>query len=388
MKSISILGSTGSIGTQTLDVVRTHSDKISVRAIYGHSNMDLLHQQIIEFQPDIAGIKDADLAEQLREKTGRTEIVYGERGLKEIATFLETDTVVSSLVGFAGVKPTLDAIFAGKNIALANKETLVAAGHLIMPAVKKAGVTLMPIDSEHAALFQCLQGNRREDVAKMIITCSGGSFRFKKREDLVGVTKDQALNHPTWKMGGKITIDSATLFNKGLEVIEAHWLYDLPFDQIETIMHPQSIVHSFVEYKDGSLMAQVGTHDMRLPIQYALSYPQRWGNDFPKLSLEQAKQLDFFPIDHETFPGIQMAVAAGIAGGSLPAVMNAANEEAVYAFLAGKIEFLKIYELVGLAITKHKAVKDPDLVAVQQADAWARENVQKNISTLSESATL
>lgn len=385
MKSISILGSTGSIGTQCLDVARIHPDKLSVRAIYGHSNIEELHRQIIEFQPDVAGIKDADLAEQLREKTGRTEIVYGEKGLKEIATYSEVDTVVSSLVGFAGVKPTLDAIEAGKNIALANKETLVAAGHLIMPAVQKKDITLMPIDSEHAALFQCLQGNRREDVAKMIITCSGGSFRFKKRSDLVGVTKDQALNHPTWKMGGKITIDSATLFNKGLEVIEAHWLYQLPFEQIETIMHPQSIIHSFVEYVDGSLLAQVGTHDMRLPIQYALSYPERWSNEFPKLSLEQTKQMDFFPIDHETFPGIEIAVAAGKAGGSVPAVMNAANEEAVCAFLRGEIEFLQIYDLVNAALVKHKKTNALTLSDVQAADAQARELVAKTIQNLRES---
>lgn len=382
MKSISLLGSTGSIGTQTLDVIREHAEKLSIRAIYGHSNIDLLHQQIIEFQPDIAGIKDADLADQLREKSGRTEIVYGERGLKEIATFSESDTLVSSLVGFAGVQPTLDAIEAGKDIGLANKETLVAAGHLIMPAVKKAGITLMPIDSEHSALFQSLQGNRREDVKKMILTCSGGSFRFKKRDDLMGVTKDQALNHPTWKMGGKITIDSATLFNKGLEVIEAHWLYDLPYDQIETVMHPQSIIHSFVEYVDGNLIAQVGTHDMRLPIQYALSFPERWGNEFPKLSLEQVQKMEFFPIDHETFPGITMARQAGNAGGSLPTVLNAANEEAVYAFLAGKIEFLQIYDLVGLALTKHKLVKNPDLETVLKVDKDTREMVQTQISHL------
>lgn len=384
MKSISILGSTGSIGSQCLDVVRQHPDKLSVRAISGYNELEKIHQQIIEFQPDLACVADADLAEQLREKTGRTEVVFGEKGLKEVATYAETDTVVGSIVGFAGVKPTLDAIEAGKNVALANKETLVAAGHLVMPAVEKAGITLMPIDSEHCALFQCLLGNKLADVSKMIITCSGGSFRFKKRSDLVGVTKDQALNHPTWKMGGKITIDSATLFNKGLEVIEAHWLYGLPYNRIETVMHPQSVVHSFVEYHDGSMMAQIGTHDMRIPIQYALSYPERWGNEFPRLSLEQTKQMDFFPIDHETFPGIEIAVAAGKVGGSVPAVMNAANEEAVFAFLRGEIEFLQIYDLVSAAILKHKKTSASDLASLQQADREARELVKKHIATFKE----
>ncbi len=377
--NISVLGSTGSIGTQTLDVVREHRGRFNVVAVSGKNEVGLLEKQIREFRPRLASVASKEAADAL-EKTARENdctVLLGKDSLREIATMQEADVVVGALVGFLGLEPTLEAINAGKRIALANKETLVAAGHLVMKAVEENNAVLTPIDSEHSALFQCLQGEKRQGIKRMVVTCSGGAFKFKKKEELLNATPQQALGHPTWSMGAKITIDSATLFNKGLEVIEAHWLYGVPYERIETVMHPQSIVHSMVEFVDGSVMAQLATHDMRLPIQYALSYPERFPNSFPRLDFLKNPKLEFFPIDHAAFPGLGIAVEAGRIGGTMPAVMNAANEEAVMSFLSEKTPFLSIADTVQGVMERHSPAKDPSLGRIKEADEWARKEAKK-----------
>ncbi|MFH0714573.1 MAG: 1-deoxy-D-xylulose-5-phosphate reductoisomerase [Candidatus Diapherotrites archaeon] len=377
MKAISVLGSTGSIGKQTLDVVQSHPDKFKIVALSGKDELDEIKRQLQLFKPKLFSVENEEIARKVEQFANGTEIVFGGAGLDAVATVEEADTVVGSLVGFLGLKPVLKAIQAGKNIALANKETLVAAGELVMEEVQKHNVLLTPIDSEHSALFQCLHGENKQEIKRLVITCSGGPFKFKQRSELKDVTVEQALGHPTWNMGAKITIDSSTLMNKGLEVIEAHWLYGVSFDKIDTILHPQSIVHSMVEFVDGSVMAQLGTHDMRTPIQYALSYPERFDTSFPRLDFEKNAKLEFYPIDRESFPSLSYAYEAGQKGGTLPCAMNAANEEAVYAFLKQKIGFLDIDFTVRKVMDAHKNVLHPSIEDIFEADKKAREETRR-----------
>ncbi|ATA59574.1 1-deoxy-D-xylulose-5-phosphate reductoisomerase [Geobacillus stearothermophilus] len=378
LKYISILGASGSIGQQTLDVMRAHPDKFRLAAASVGKNVEAARKLIAEFSPVLVAVTDRDAYEVLRcEYSGRTAVVYGEEGLVEAAICPQADVVVTAVVGSVGLVPTLKAIEAGKTIALANKETLVVAGHLVTAAAKRRGVPLLPVDSEHSAIFQCLQGEKREHVEKLILTASGGSFRDRTREELAHVTVEEALRHPNWSMGAKITIDSATMMNKGFEVIEAHWLFGLPYKRIEVVLHRESVIHSLVEFRDTSILAQLGTPDMRIPIQYALAYPER-------LPLAAAKPLDlaalgalhFAPVDFDRYRCLRFAYEAGKRGGSLPTVLNAANEEAVAAFLAGRIPFLAIEEWIERALERHQPVDDPQLEEIREIDADVRAYVR------------
>lgn len=383
MKNISILGSTGSIGRQTLEVAAANPEKLKVRALAAHKSDELLEQQIKQFEPDIAVLTDKDAAKHLADRYhGKTEILAGEEGLLAAATYEGADTVLGSMVGYAGLRPTLAAIACGKNIALANKETLVAAGSIVMEAVRKHGVSLTPVDSEHSAIFQSLRGGTEKEVQRLIITASGGPFRGKKRSELENVTLAQCLNHPNWSMGQKVTLDSSTLANKGLEVMEAHWLFDMPYDKIAVVVHPQSIVHSLVEFCDGSVIAQLGVPDMRLPIQFALSWPERYNYSFEQLDLVAAGNLTFEAPDLEAFPSLKIAIDCGKAGGTLPCAFNAANEEAVYAFLAGKIKYLDIPYITATVTAQHNNVLRPQLEDIEATDAWARAAAQGVIAKL------
>jgi len=376
MKGISVLGSTGSVGRQTLDVIREHNTEFRVVALSANRNIELIKQQIEEFRPLAVAIMDEGKAAELCEQVD-IPVYTGMEGLIKIATIKQADIVVTSVVGSVGIKPTAEAIKAGKAIALANKETLVSAGEYIMGLVKKYNTHLTPIDSEHSAILQCLNGENRSEVEKIIITCSGGSFLGRKREDLENVDVGAALNHPTWSMGRKITIDSATLMNKGFEVLEAMHLYDIPLSQIEVVVHPQSIIHSMVEYKDGSVIAQLGEKDMRLPIQYSLSFPRRPSNSFKKLNLAETGKLTFEKPDTITFPCLTYAYEAGETGGTLPAVMNAANEVAVDAFLKGKIKFLDIPRIIKGTMDLHSNTDSPDIDEILSADEWARKKASE-----------
>ncbi|AKU27732.1 1-deoxy-D-xylulose-5-phosphate reductoisomerase [Anoxybacillus geothermalis] len=378
MKYISILGASGSIGQQTLDVIRAHPDEFRLAAASVGKNIEAARRLIAEFSPSLVAVADRDAYEVLyREYSGRTAVVYGEEGLVEAAVCPQADVVVTAVVGSVGLVPTLKAIEAGKTIALANKETLVVAGHLVTAAAKRRGVPLLPVDSEHSAIFQCLQGEKREHVEKLILTASGGSFRDRTREELAHVTVEEALRHPNWSMGAKITIDSATMMNKGFEVIEAHWLFGLPYERIDVVLHRESVIHSLVEFRDTSILAQLGTPDMRIPIQYALAYPER-------LPLAAAKPLDlaalgalhFAPVDFDRYRCLRFAYEAGKRGGSLPTVLNAANEEAVAAFLAGRIPFLAIEEWIERALERHQPVDDPQLEEIREIDADVRAYVR------------
>jgi 1-deoxy-D-xylulose-5-phosphate reductoisomerase len=378
LKYISILGASGSIGQQTLDVMRAHPDKFRLAAASVGKNVEAARKLIVEFSPVLVAVTDRDAYEVLRcEYSGRTAVVYGEEGLVEAAVCPQADVVVTAVVGSVGLVPTLKAIEAGKTIALANKETLVVAGHLVTAAAKRRGVPLLPVDSEHSAIFQCLQGEKREHVEKLILTASGGSFRDRTREELAHVTVEEALRHPNWSMGAKITIDSATMMNKGFEVIEAHWLFGLPYERIDVVLHRESVIHSLVEFRDTSILAQLGTPDMRIPIQYALAYPER-------LPLAAAKPLDlaalgalhFAPVDFDRYRCLRFAYEAGKRGGSLPTVLNAANEEAVAAFLAGRIPFLAIEEWIERALERHQPVDDPQLEEIREIDADVRAYVR------------
>ena len=383
MKHISLLGSTGSIGKQTLEVVAANPDKLKVRALAAHRSDELLEQQIRQFEPDIAVLSDKDAAARLAARYhGKTKILAGDEGLLAAATYDEADTVLASMVGYAGLRPTLAAIECGKNIALANKETLVAAGSLVMAAVRKHGVSLTPVDSEHSAIFQSLRGGAEKEVKRLIVTASGGPFRGKKRSELENVTLAQCLKHPNWSMGPKVTLDSSTLANKGLEVMEAHWLFDMPYDKIDVVVHPQSIVHSLVEFCDGSVIAQLGEPDMRLPIQYALSWPDRFDYSFEQLDLVKAASLTFEAPDLEAFPSLKIAVDCGKAGGTLPCAFNAANEEAVNAFLHDKIKYLDIPYITAAVTQAHDNVAAPQIDDIEQADAWARAEAQRVIEGL------
>lgn len=362
MKKIAILGSTGSIGTQTLDVVRLNGD-IEVLGISAGSNVELLERQVREFHPRLAAVWKEEAAGELAVRIADTDtkVVSGMEGLLELARMPETEILVTAIVGMIGIRPTMEAIRAVKDIALANKETLVTAGHLIMPMAKEYGVKILPVDSEHSAIFQALHGENPKEIEKLLITASGGPFRGKKTEELAHVTLADTLKHPNWVMGQKITVDSATLVNKGLEVMEAKWLFDMDLDHIEVVVQPKSIIHSMVEFKDGAVMAQLGTPDMRLPIQYALYYPERRYLYGERLDFRTLTQITFEEPDMETFKGLPMAMEASRQGGSMPTVFNAANELAVHKFLHEKIGFLDIYEIIGQSMSRHKVIPHPDL---------------------------
>lgn len=383
MKNITLLGSTGSIGRQTVEVALANPDKIKIKALVAHKSDELLEEQIKLLQPDLAVLSDKEAAARLASRYhGRTEILAGEEGVLAAATYAGSDTVLASMVGYAGLRPTLAAINCGKNIALANKETLVAAGSIVMQAVADKGVSLTPVDSEHSAIFQALRGGRENEVKRLIITASGGPFRGKKRSELENVTLAQCLNHPNWSMGKKVTLDSSTLANKGLEVMEAHWLFNMPYEKIAVVVHPQSIVHSLVEFCDGSVIAQMGDPDMRLPIQYALSWPERYPYAFDQLDLVKYGTLTFEEPDLEAFPSLAIAIECGKAGGTLPCAFNAANEEAVNAFLEGKIKYLDIPYITATVTQKHQSVANPTIEDIEVADAAARRAAQAVISSL------
>lgn len=361
MKNIMVLGSTGSIGTQTLDVVRRNAD-MNIVSLAAGENIDLLEQQIIEFEPEMVCVYQEDKALALKKRLGgrKTEVLTGMDGMIACATASSGDIVVASVVGMIGIRPVIEAIKAKKDIAFANKETLVTAGHIIMPLVRELGVNLLPVDSEHAAVFQCLNGERHDDIRKIILTASGGPFRGKSLKDLENVSVQDALNHPNWSMGKKITVDSSTMVNKGLEVIEARWLFDMPFEQIEVVIQPQSIIHSMVEFADGAVMAQLGTPDMRLPIQYALCYPERRERIGEPLDFTKLAGITFEQPDLGTFRGLALAYEAGKTGGSMPTVYNAANERAVSLFLQQKISYLTMADMIEDAMDAHKLKVNPD----------------------------
>ena len=362
MKKIAILGSTGSIGTQTLDVVRANGD-IEVLGISAGRNVKMLEEQAREFHPQLIAVWDENAAKDLAVRLADMDvkIVSGMEGLLELARMPQTDILVTAVVGMIGIRPTMEGIKAGKDIALANKETLVTAGHLIIPMAKENGVQILPVDSEHSAIFQALHGEKRAQVEKLLITASGGPFRGRKREELEYVTLADTLKHPNWVMGQKITVDSATLVNKGLEVMEARWLFDVDLDHIQVVVQPKSIIHSMVEFKDGAVMAQLGTPDMRLPIQYALYYPERRYLDGERLDFHKLKEIAFEDPDMDTFLGLPMAMDAARKGGSMPTAFNAANELAVKKFLQEKIGFLDIYDIIAQSMERHTVIRNPEL---------------------------
>ena len=376
-KNIAILGSTGSIGTQTLEVIAGFPKEFKAIYLTANNNVTLLTEQIRRFKPKgVVILNERSVKEIKRQIPSGVEVLYGEEGLLEIVQRKEVDIVVSSLVGFAGLKPTIKAIEAKKKIALANKETLVVAGEIIMPLVDRYKTDLLPVDSEHSAIFQCLVGELPNKVEKIILTASGGPFRTKSKEELKKVTLEQALKHPNWTMGNKITIDSATLMNKGLEVIEAHWLFGIPLERIEVVIHPQSIIHSMVEFVDGSIKAQLGLPDMKLPIQYALTYPSRSAVKSDRVHFPTLNEMTFFEPDRGNFPCLQLAYDALGEGGTIPAAMNAANEVAVAKFLEGEISFLDIPKIISNAMEKHSNTANPSLEEIVEADRETRAYLQ------------
>lgn len=370
MKKIAILGSTGSIGTQTLDVARANGD-LQILGISAGQNVKKLEEQVREFAPKLAAVWSEEAARDLAVRVADTDtkVVSGMDGLLELASMEGTQMLVTAIVGMIGIRPTMEAIRAGKDIALANKETLVTAGHLIMPLAREHKVQILPVDSEHSAIFQALNGENKKEIRKLLITASGGPFRGRKKEELKSVTLEDTLKHPNWVMGRKITVDSATLVNKGLEVMEARWLFGTELEQIQVVVQPQSVIHSMVEFKDGAVMAQLGTPDMRLPIQYALYYPERRYLDGERLDFAKLGSLTFEEPDMETFLGLPMALKASRTGGSMPTVFNAANEMAVAKFLRREIGFLDIYDVIGQSMARHETMKHPNLdeiLAVEQ----------------------
>ncbi|MBS6520307.1 MAG: 1-deoxy-D-xylulose-5-phosphate reductoisomerase [Clostridiales bacterium] len=377
MKKIAILGSTGSIGTQTLEVVRENKD-IEVLGLAAGNNIKLLERQIREFHPKMAAVWSEERAKELREnvKDLDIKIVSGMEGLIELSVMEGSEILVTAIVGMIGIRPTIEAIKAGKDIALANKETLVTAGHIIMPLAKEYQVAILPVDSEHSAIFQSLQGGQEKALHKILLTASGGPFRKKTREELLDIQVEDALKHPNWEMGRKITIDSSTLVNKGLEVIEAKWLFDVSLDQIEVVVHPQSIIHSMVEYVDGAIIAQLGTPDMKLPIQYALYYPERRFLPGDRLDFAVLSKLTFEKPDMETFYGLRLAFEAGKEGGSLPTVFNAANELAVSKFLDQKIKYMEIPEIIEHCMQAHKTIADPSVDEILQTEQEVYEQIE------------
>ena len=380
-RGIAILGSTGSIGTQALDVVRAQPGRFRVEVLTAGRNADLLIAQALEFKPNAVAIADASQGQKVRDALWEHDIkaYSGQDAIAQLVEMDGIDIVLTALVGFAGLRPTMNAIAAGKHIALANKETLVVAGGPVMEAARQKGVDILPVDSEHSAIFQCLAGEFHNPIEKLILTASGGPFRGRNRDELATVTREQALKHPNWEMGAKITIDSASLMNKGLEVIEARWLFDIPAERIEVVVHPQSIVHSGVQFEDGSIKVQMGLPDMKLPIQYALGYPQRLANSFPRFSFTDYPSLSFEQPDLTTFRNLQLAYDALAAGGSAPCVLNAANEIAVAAFLQGEVGFLEMSDVVEHALSSVEHVAQPDLEALFGLDTLAREAARSRV---------
>lgn len=378
MKKIVLLGSTGSIGTQTLEVVSSYSDRLSVVALAAGSNVTMMEQQIRKYKPSYAVMWSEEAAKELREKVKDTEVkvLSGMEGLIEISSLPEADVVVTAIVGMIGIRPTIAAIKAGKDIALANKETLVTAGHIIMPLAKEHGVSILPVDSEHSAIFQSLNGEPKDKISKILLTASGGPFRGWTREQMEKVQVEDALKHPNWAMGRKITIDSATMVNKGLEVIEAGWLFGVSADKIKVVVQPQSIIHSMVEYVDGAVMAQLGVPDMKLPIQYALFYPDRLPMQDNKIDFFALGQITFEEPDPEVFTGLKLAYEAFRTGGSMPTVFNAANEKAVSLFLERKIGFLEIPELIGASMEQHKVIANPTVEQILETEASCYEFIE------------
>ena len=377
MKQIAILGSTGSIGTQTLEVVRENGD-IQVLAMAAGNNIALLKQQIREFHPKLVAVWSEEKAKELRDriKDTKTEVMCGMDGLIAVSVYKDVEILVTAIVGMIGIRPTIEAIKAGKHIALANKETLVTAGHIIMPLAKEYGVSILPVDSEHSAIFQSLQGNERKSIHKILLTASGGPFRGKKEEDLLNIKVEDALKHPNWTMGQKITIDSSTMINKGLEVIEAKWLFDVDVDQVQVVVQPQSIIHSMVEYVDGAIMAELGTPDMKLPIQYALYYPERRYLPGDRLDFWSLGKINFEKPDMKTFYGLELAYEAGRKGGSLPTVFNAANELAVSKFLNREIRYLEIMEIVEDCMRAHRNIEHPTLQQILDTEKATYERIE------------
>ncbi|WP_031514411.1 1-deoxy-D-xylulose-5-phosphate reductoisomerase [Desulfofalx alkaliphila] len=376
MKKVSIIGSTGSIGCQALDVAYNNPDKIKIVGLSAGKNIELLIKQVKEFQPKVVSVSSVEHAGLLQKEFGASkgiDIYHGSEGLLAVAGCEDADIVLTAVTGTVGLAPTLKAIESGKDLALANKETLVAAGPLVMAEAGARGVKIYPVDSEHSAIWQCLNGEDTKALSRLILTASGGPFRNLPQKEMDAITPEQALKHPNWNMGSKITIDSATLMNKGLEVIEARWLFDVDFDKVDVLVHPQSIVHSMVEFIDGSVMAHLGIPDMRIPIQYALSNPHRWPNNLPKLDLMQVAHLTFERPDLDRFPCLKLAYQAGRIGGTMPAVLNAANEVAVERFLRKEIAFTDIPKTVSRVMEKHQRVASPTLEDILQADRWARE---------------
>jgi 1-deoxy-D-xylulose-5-phosphate reductoisomerase len=376
MKKIVVLGSTGSIGRQTLEIIRCYPERFKLLGLGAGRNWRLLAEQLKEFRPSAAALAEERELLELKDSLDPSQcpdLAWGRKGMEDLAGLPEADLVVVAITGAAGIYPTLAAINAGKDVALANKETLVAAGQLVMSLARQKNILILPVDSEHSAVWQCLNGRKPDLIEKIILTASGGPFRQLTKEQLESVTVDMALHHPNWVMGSKITIDSATLMNKGLEVIEAKWLFGVNYSHIEVIVHPQSIIHSAVEFRDGSVIAQMGVPDMRLPIQYALTYPNRLSGPVPRLKWADLKGLTFEEPDLVKFPALGLAYEAGKAGGTMPAVLNAANEVAVELFLKGKISFTGIPVLVGGVMEQHKIINNPGLAEIMDADRWARE---------------
>ena len=383
-KNIVIIGSTGSIGTQALDVVRTYPEELSVTALAAGRNVEKMEEQIREFRPKVACMWEEKAALELKSRVRDLDvrIVSGMDGLIEEAELPEGELFLNAVVGMIGIRPTLAAIAKKKTIALANKETLVTAGHLIMPAAKEAGVKILPVDSEHSAIFQCMNGEPHDKIRRILLTCSGGTFRGKKREDLLHKHVKEALNNPNWDMGAKVTIDSASLVNKGLEVMEASWLFGVPADDITVVVQPQSILHSAVEYVDGSVMAHLASPDMRLPIQYAFFYPDRMPLSIRPLDLFALGSLVFEKPDTDTFRGLPLAYRAAREGGSMPTVFNAANEEAVAHFMKDEIEFLDIYDLIEGAMDAHRTIREPSLEQILETEKEARESVRSRLGRI------
>ncbi len=382
MKKIAILGSTGSIGTQTLEIVRTNPD-LRVVALAAGASVEKMEEQIREFHPKIAGMWSEEAAADLRARVADTDtkIVVGMEGLLEIAVMPESQVLVTAIVGMIGIRPTIAAIEAGKDIALANKETLVTAGHIIMPLAKKCNVSILPVDSEHSAIFQSLNGEPNNRISKILLTASGGPFRGKTKEELATMKVEDALKHPNWAMGRKITIDSSTLVNKGLEVMEAKWLFDVDLDRIQVVVHPQSIIHSMVEFVDGGIMAQLGTPDMKLPIQYALFYPDRRPMEGKRVDFYDLAQITFEKPDTDTFRGLALAYEASGIGGSMPTVYNAANEKAVELFLNRKIAYLQICELIEASMQQHQVIQNPTVEEILETERQVYEYISGKVKS-------
>jgi 1-deoxy-D-xylulose-5-phosphate reductoisomerase len=385
MKKITILGSTGSIGLSALDVIEINTERFRVVALAAGKNINLLKKQIEKFKPKVVAVSTKESALKLRETLtakSKVKILYDEEGLKEIASFPSADIVISAISGSAGLIPTLAAIEAGKDIALANKETMVMAGEIVTKRAIKKGVKIIPVDSEHSAIFQCLEGNKCQNLRRIILTASGGPFLNFTRNELKKVILSQTLRHPNWKMGKKITIDSASMMNKGLEVIEAKWLFNLDISNIDVLIHPQSIVHSLVEFIDGAFLAQMGIPDMKIPIAYALTYPERIINDLPSLDLVKIGKLGFLKPDIRKFSCLGLAYAAGLCGGTAPAVLNAADEVAVSAFMEKKIRFIDLPKIIEKILVLHNSINNPSLDDILQADLWARRETKKIIERI------